>query len=109
MLPIAASTTREKQKIPSAAPRTSSDPSGDSSLFLCEGQQNNSGLSISVSNEISGKKEEIRKRKGDNRMKKSDVEHKENLSKTALRRYQTYKELFLKQKDTADDQNRKGK
>lgn len=42
-------------------------------------------------------------------MKKSGVEHKENLSKTALRRYQTYKELFLKQKDTADDQNRKGK
>ena len=42
-------------------------------------------------------------------MKKSDVERKENLSKTALRRYQTYKELFLKLKATADDQIRTGK
>lgn len=42
-------------------------------------------------------------------MKKSDVERKENLSKTALRRYQTYKKLFIKQQATADDQNRKGK
>ena len=42
-------------------------------------------------------------------MKKSDVEHKENLSKPAFRRYQTYKELFFKLKATADDQNRKEK
>lgn len=42
-------------------------------------------------------------------MKKSAVEHKENLSKTALRRYQTYKKLFLKQQAISDNQNGKGK
>lgn len=42
-------------------------------------------------------------------MRKSAAEHRKSLPETALRRYQTYKELFLKQQATADNQNRKEK
>lgn len=42
-------------------------------------------------------------------MTKLAAEHRKNLPQTALRRYQAYKELFLKQQATADNQNRRGK